>query len=894
MNHSGRASSAPLISSERSRKDAAISCASTNDTSEKPRLKYTPRSPGFLNHDNSIGRWEFQDSKRGMDELKDFARTTPPDRVLSQPTIERKSMAGLSRTDSGRRRRILESIADSDSLPSKQLRRLLYRLNRSATTSDLTQNNLPRGSIEIASKESSGGRKYMKIAVNSKLYESENPSTYKVNFQDLKVKKEGQKRFGRRSKARTALETDTSEISGQDSHLLDDTDDYCKKVKDEYPHLILGSEISQPAKAVINQTNNGYSPSKGIPKPELGPNIRDSAAATLAIAQAHARRAGQVSLPPGKLDLQARQRESHVRNHGNHGDRMRASSKGPYSVPIKFQMRPQWTSLPKTPRTSLDEPSKLKDTSPVVNGKPKASSTISGTDSCADDVQSEIDPGEIMNAQSAEVIIHGQGTFGYHSRTSNKPPRSGPAPTRALPSLPEGHDNNTTANIINTESNGPLATTSRPAPGASPKSKKATLPPKGHRYRLSPIKNNICKDTSCPALELRPSPKFTEEFPQPPSSLVPVAPRRSRESSPALRNREVDVTQVMTGLRVDTQGFIGTAASSKTNEHQDATNGKAQSPSARSTSPRRRSTDPDKNNLYIPWQESRVERVKALKARDMKRLRSRQDSAISPRSKNGNSDMEADARANSDAAERKESSQFPSLLIQGTEGSHFSTQPNSINPREHFPLTAQNAMSPVITIASNPPSIPLQPHPSASNLNPNHLNHRPSPKATPILRFSTHGSLDPNIHPNGSPSPATAGRQEPSSRPHSHHSYTSLPTHSSYTAELEARIAAMEKKNLLLERAFMAVIDATSGFGSMGNGRGSGMSASSGFAPGLGGRDDGCERESWGTQGGLEVDRQKAGGRSSAASDGLGGLGRSEGRVENMLMEMQAKMGQLG
>ena len=37
------------------------------------------------------------------------------------------------------------------------------------------------------------------------------------------------------------------------------------------------------------------------------------------------------------------------------------------------------------------------------------------------------------------------------------------------------------------------------------------------------------------------------------------------------------------------------------------------------------------------------------------------------------------------------------------------------------------------------------------------------------------------------------------------------------TAHLEARLAAMEKKNLLLERAFMAVINASAGF----TGRGS-------------------------------------------------------------------------
>ncbi|KAL8907111.1 MAG: hypothetical protein Q9207_001603 [Kuettlingeria erythrocarpa] len=836
-----RARSPPFFSSDGLNGDTAISCASTNGASEKPRAKFTARSAGHLNHDNSIGRLEFQNSKKSIDELKDFARSIPPDGIPSQASTNGKSMARLSRTEFGHRRRLLESISDSDSLPSKPLKWLLYRLNRSATTPDLS-----RG-IDVTAKQSSGGRKYMKIVLKPTLYESVNPSTYKVNFQDLQATKKGRKRNGPMPKQRTDVETDTSDLSLQASHLLDDTDDYGKKVKGEYPHLILGSEIHKPAKAWADQTNNanrnGYSPSKGIPKPELGPkfNIRDSATATLAIAQAHARRAGQVSLPLERTDPQSRQHVSPVRERGRHGDRRKGSLKGPHSVPIKFRMRPQRTSLPKTPRTSLDEPRKLKDTSPLVDGKPQASSTISGTDSCVEDFQSEIDPGEIMNARSAEVI-HAQGTFDYHTRTSHKPPRAGPAPTRALPSLPEGHDS-ATPQAAKPESDTVLPTTSQPAAAPSPKTGKLKSPPKGHRYRLSPIKNNIRKETSCPTLQLKPSPNLPEQFPQPPQSLTPAVPRSSREPSPARRHREVDVTQVMAALHVGTQVISGPTSSTRKGfnrslsalEHVPLAEKTMSDPNPSDVSPLT-SPDPDHDHLYIPWQ-SRVERVKALKTRDLERQRSCQDSVSSSKSVDGNFDATAGADASShEGAEHKESTQSLFLPLQGTEDYHLSIQPNTGNNKSTNLAGTSNALSPITVVAEQPPCPSvhqLPPSPSPFNNQPANSLH-PSSVANPIPHRETYLPVPLLAHlptfTARTPSPTLHSAQDrsaSSSRPHSHTSYASMLNPGSYTAELEARVLAMEKKNLLLEKALMTVINATS---EMACERGSG-----------------CERGPWGT-----------------------------------------------
>ncbi|KAI4128346.1 MAG: hypothetical protein LQ338_002791 [Usnochroma carphineum] len=881
MIHSVRASSAPLFSSEGLGGDTATPCASTNEAGETTKKKHTPQSAGFIPHDNSVGRREFQDSKRSMDELKDFARTTAPAWTESRPVIERKSMAGLSRTDSGRRRRIFESIVDSESLPSKPLKRLLYRLNRSATTYDLTPKSVPRGSMELALRERRGDGKYMKIAFDPKLYKSGNPSTYRVNFPDLKAKKERHKGIGRKSKARTEPETETSEISGQDSHLLHDTDDYCQKVKDEYPRLIPGSEIDEPAKTVTLQASNGYSPSKGIPKSELGPNFEDSAAASLAIAQAHARKAGLISKSPERLEAQSRQREPPVPSHRDHGNRRRASSKGPYSVPIKFQMRPQRLLPPRTPRTSLDEPSKLKDTSPIVNGTAKASSTASGTDSCADDIQSEIEPGEIMNAQSAE-FIHGQGTFGYHTRPSQKPPRSGPAPTRALPSLPEGHDGMSTK-PFQIENNSAQAPGSQTPSGGSPESKKPKSPPKGHRYRLSPVKHNIRKDAPT-ALELKPSPNFTEEFPQPPRSLIPAAPDKSPEASPARRNREVDVSQIIAGLSIDAQTCNGAAVSTKSDDQCVKLEPGNDSPGARATSSPecleaapQKPPDSDRGNLYIPWRESRVERVKALKLRDMGHLRCRQDSATSPKATERESGVPVNAGTISHGATaRKDSSQSRSSPVQNIEN-----RIDLSDGKGHSSLGTKNAFSPIIVVADQPPCPAALEHMGPPNLKPSanssesnpanlsHLTHPPRiangiPHPDPYLQAPMHLPCSSHPCPNRAPTPSSfthVGRQDPASSSSRPHSYSSLHNPSAYTAELETRIAAMEKKNLLLEKAFMAVIDASSGFSD------NGISGCERRSWGQDGSSGGCARGSWGPQ---EVERQRGEERLGAEGQGRG------------------------
>lgn len=129
--------------------------------------------------------------------MKELARTTPPDQMAIKPTFtESKAMADLTRTDSGRRRHILEQIGSSGSHVQKPLERL-FRLNRSATTSDLNEEEIahkrleipsmretiPQACLEIASKHSSSSRRYTKITIDPIIYKIKNPSTLQVNFE---------------------------------------------------------------------------------------------------------------------------------------------------------------------------------------------------------------------------------------------------------------------------------------------------------------------------------------------------------------------------------------------------------------------------------------------------------------------------------------------------------------------------------------------------------------------------------------------------------------------------------------------------------------------------------------------------------------------------------------
>ncbi|KAL8905486.1 MAG: hypothetical protein Q9171_006640 [Xanthocarpia ochracea] len=843
MDRNLRSSSAPLLGST-TMKVNSVDCASKNEGNEEARAKHTPRSPGYFPNDNSLGRLEFENSEHVVNQLVEFARTTPPNHLSTKPTFpEGKATTDLTRTDSGRRRRILENIGGNGSHPQKPLKKL-FGLSRSVTTSDLSGQSIPRGSMDVASKHSSGGRKYMKIAINPKMYEFDNPSTYKVNFKETRTKGKTHRWIYRISQPRPDSDTDASSEPGHISHLSSGNDDHGKQVTDD---------ICDPAKTATNQASNGYSPSKGIPKPELG--IRDFMAATLATAEARTRRnltSGHVSKSPEKLIKPSRQHESPIRKHGNHIGRRRTLSKGPYSVPIKFQLQPQRTSPPKTPRTSLDEPATtLKDTSPpAVNGTTKSSPTKSSPaksgSSFVDDGQSDAESGKIMNARRAE-FIHGQGAYAYHNRSARTPPKPGPAPTRALPSLPEGHDGVTPLSTTNKRVENKNALPSE-APGHSPQHNAPKALHKGHRYRLSPVKNSIPADDSRIRAELKPSPAFAREFPQPPTSSSLLLPRRSEEAISTrtiTQKREVDVRSLKTGRSLDISAAVavgdcegmailcpGDGGGDGANLDgvggpsigRECGNDECESDAAQGKTVKEK--EKEKEGVYLPWQEGRVERIRAIKVRDLERVRARERSVDVKQGGGekmgfvGRGGGDGDA-GTGDALETK----YPPRISSAAKGTHLSKQVKPAPQKEdrNSHASTKNDFSPIIVVAEQHPYTPN------NNLsNPSTLSNDTATTNTNIHQFkinhhntqlSQHDNLDNDISNSvllPSRPPIQQQQQQQQNHTHSHSSALDIET------RLEARIVAMERKNRLLERAFWAVIEASSGGGGSGIGNGSG------------------------------------------------------------------------
>lgn len=125
----------------------------------------------------------------------------------------------------------------------------------------------------------------------------------------------------------------------------------------------------------------------------------------------------------------------------------------------------------------------------------RAASTFSAHGSIVDDGQSDVGSVEIMNAQSAE-IVRAPGVAGFYARGTAKLPKPGPAPTRALPSLPEGHDG--LAGMLG-RANGAIQ--SRIGTESALERSPVKVPPSSPtgRYRYSPCKSPAPKLPVLPA-----------------------------------------------------------------------------------------------------------------------------------------------------------------------------------------------------------------------------------------------------------------------------------------------------------------------------------------------------------------------------------------------------------
>lgn len=413
----------------------------------------------------------------------------------------------------------------------------------------------------------------------------------------------------------------------------------------------------------------------------------------------------------------------------------------------------------------------------------RAASAFSAHGSFVDDGQSDVSSIEIMNAQSAE-IVRAPGVAGFYPRGTAKLPKPGPAPTRALPSLPEGHDG--AAGMLGRANGGNLGRL-----GAEPALERSSVkvPPSSPtgRYRYSPCKS--------------PAPKLL---------VLPVEPDSATENQRML----LDSSPTLPG------------------------------PKPAVHARRKCSLGGEMNAAMLEQaQLQRVRSTNALKGRDLQRhyLDQTQNELAQPRLHN-----ETDAKSQ-DVNLLSSSSHSPGIpahsIIKETVNlpSHAETGPSSrVGPSNQ--RTACK-VSPIILVTEQAPTIDFASLGRSNNI----TNGLERLEKRGILHAAqgdfakpleaTSGSEDkerfqienPGMIPEAWPKPrAKSGGSHDTTNQVSisdQHSSTNTKDHE---GKLEARISALERKNTILLRVVMAVLDESGNLsGPSGGDRSSGLSSAS-------------------------------------------------------------------
>ncbi len=439
--------------------------------------------------------------------------------------------------------------------------------------------------------------------------------------------------------------------------------------------------------------------------------------------------------------------------------------------------------------------------SPVIQRHSKQPSVISA-ETAAEDVQSDASSGVVSNAQSA-VFMRGQiATDDSHTR---KPSMPGPPPIGALPSLPEIYDG--------------------PAP-ATPRFRDAS-------QRVKVLGNSprtVAVPTKSPK---RPEYRFVPSDCSPPKVKKSAPLKQSKDAAP-----EQLIHSSPTQVRTKREGLVFLRPD--------------QLPKSVSAD------DMDR------WQQQRNERTNACKSRDLARNGFRKanqesvDTAISggTRCEKRHDDIEVQPST--------EDSSFSSLFS-ARHGPHTSqatdlSPSNTMHRGESSALfnyrkssTISQRLSPIMVVAEQKPIAPDQnissqmdrashrdsinetensrsgrdhPEEALRILRPNGFQSSPSHPPSPSLQLledqvkarpiSAHSMTAPRPVASRTPTPFTHSIL----RAHSNRSSHRTSMHEAQVSDLEARLSAIEKKNVMLERAFFAVINTSAPYGGFDGGGG--------------------------------------------------------------------------
>ena len=426
-------------------------------------------------------------------------------------------------------------------------------------------------------------------------------------------------------------------------------------------------------------------------------------------------------------------------------------------------------------------------TSPVSNYHSKAPSFVSA-ESTAEDIQSDASSGVVSNAQSAVFV--------------KVPPQPGPAPLTPLPSLPEGLDNIVSATPRASQSSQRLA-----SPESSPPKVPPQKSPARSQYKLYPS-----VDSSPPK---RPGSPIRLNATNEPEQVVP-------QLSPPLRSKR-------RGISFPRSDHLATSMSFGTLDELEQ------------------------------WKKERLENTRHKKLQDLARMRSYKATIeeVEPVTRNAVHGERCHEGAAELPSPRDSYSSALFLLKHRPQPSEMSNLSARTTLQHRDSSTLSQKLSPIIVVAEQEPVSPVQRAPSQKSqsneksvdehsrgFSTNGFYPVPPHLASPALQGPENDSKVRPVSSHSLPIPRPVASRVPT--PHltpllrgpSHRSsqHSSLDEMSG----LEGRLSAMERKNTMLEKALLAVINSAAFGGSVGL---NGMEVAIGdSSSGLSGKD--CDRSS--------------------------------------------------
>ena len=691
------------------------------------------RSPGCSHNANRVELREYYGNGFEKDIQEFLQQEQPP----PQP------MPPLSRSHSKRRKQIVDVLFRSR-----------YRSSRPMIRHSSPPPSVAKDQMTIE------GRKYAQIGLDDKqMYEVGNSSTYQINHrkQPVTLATAGSLNCKMKGKPTVSIEKLVDPAPQ-----LEIVNDYGLGISKEWPPELLESGETKLQQEAVTETRNRFpSPPISTPKHGTGPRVRDFASSRLneppgMQAPSFIRQPSPILKVPHDASSWTHSHVSAVYKSTLNINGTRAhTSQNLDPVPIRTQVRLQ-ASPTKTPRRSRQKSSLDMVASPILRGHSKTASMLSTNDSTVDDVQSDAESAVVLEAQSAE-FVRAQGAAGYYNG-SVKPPKPGPAPTRALPSLPEGYDGSTMVQRGSIDS-GQGRMSLESGPGGSPKK----IPPKSpaRRYGYLPPSTVASRGASS-----SPWKSMDSETKQEPSQ-IPIM-EQPMSSSPLLPPNDLLP--------------------------------KPPSPAA-----------------LEQRQNHRTRSTKALKMRDLERLKACR-SATSPA-------VLPDAKPMDQQDDRKEivflpSTRYnakPSSAGQRPQASHFSDLSAETSQQDGKHKPAYD-FSPVVVIAEQEPIVNREPSlcdskqaASGSNLPlPSQPPNSPASLPTTLpLQFPIPPLPSLESHTAPPRGITTDPLLELAFDPLTHRISMS---HADLEARLESRISALEKKNVLLEKAILAVLNMSDTF----------------------------------------------------------------------------------